>query len=100
MRRAWLSITLAGALIWAPSIWAGQVDLLDFGKIEAGMTEAEVLVRLGPPDKENFEGYTPGNALMKSYYYFSEPDRYQKITTVITFIGGRVARKERFYSQQ
>ena len=81
---------------WA---WAGQVDLLDFGHIENGMTEAEVLLRLGVPDRESFDGYTFDNALVKSFYYFSEPERYQNILTVIKFVGGRVVRKERVYRQ-
>lgn len=76
---------------------AGQVDLLDFGLIQRGMSEAEVLVRLGPPDLESFEGFSPNNLLIKSYSYFSEPGRSQDITTVITFKGGRVVRKERIY---
>jgi hypothetical protein len=75
------------------------VDLLDFGHIENGMTEAEVLLRLGPPDKESFDGYSFGNALVKSFYYFSEEERYQNILTVIKFAGGRVVNKERIYRQ-
>jgi len=74
---------------------AGQVDLREFGLIQEGMSEAEVLVRLGPPDHESFEGFTPNNLLLKSYFYFSEPDRHQDITTVIQFKAGRVVRKER-----
>jgi len=76
---------------------AGQVDLRDFGLIQRGMSEAEVLVRLGPPDHESFEGFSSNKLLLKSYFYFSEPGRYQNITTVITFKGGRVVRKERIY---
>lgn len=84
------------ALMVSP-VAAGQVDLVDFGLIERGMSEAEVLVRLGPPDHESFEGFSPHNLLIKSYFYFSEPGRLQDITTVITFKGGRVVRKERIY---
>ncbi len=86
---------LTAALV-APVV-AGQVDLLDFGLIKRGMGEAEVLVRLGPPDYESFEGFSPNNLLIKSYFYFSEPGRHQDITTVIKFKGGRVTRKERIY---
>ncbi|NIS63001.1 MAG: hypothetical protein GTO13_20580 [Proteobacteria bacterium] len=74
---------------------AGQVDLREFGLIQRGMSEAEVLVRLGPPDHESFEGFTPNNLLLKSYFYFSETGRHQEITTVIKFKGGRVVRTER-----
>lgn len=76
---------------------AEQVDLLDFGLIQRGMSEAEVLVRLGPPDHESLEGFSPSNLLIKTYFYFSEPGRYQNITTMIKFKGGRVFLKERFY---
>lgn len=84
------------ALLISP-VAAGQVDLVEFGLIKRGMSEAEVLVRLGPPDHESFEGFSPHNLLMKSYFYFSKPGRLQDITTVITFKGGRVVRKERIY---
>jgi hypothetical protein len=84
------------ALVASP-VMAGQVDLREFGLIQRGMSEAEVLVRLGRPDLESFEGFTPNNLLLKSYFYFSEPGRHQDITTVIRFKGGRVTNKERIY---
>jgi hypothetical protein len=92
-------------VIWIVSIatvsavGAVQIDLLDFARIDLGMSEAEVLVRLGPPDHESFEGYAPNRSLRKSFFYFSEPERYQNITTVIEFQGGRVIRKDRIYRQ-
>ena len=61
------------------------------------MSEAEVLVRLGPSDYESFEGFSSNNLLIKSYCYFSEPGRNLDITTVIKFKGGRVIRKELIY---
>lgn len=73
------------------------MDLREFGLISLGMSEAEVLTRLGPPDHESFEGFSPNNLLIKSYFYFSESDRHQGITTVIQFKGGRVIHKERIY---
>ncbi len=82
--------------VLAFSVTAGQVDLREFGLIQRGMSEAEVLVRLGPPDHESFEGFSSNDLLIKSYFYFSEPGRYQNITTVIKFKGGRVVHKERF----
>ena len=99
MKHCGFMVIMAFLLLIAASAWAGQVDLLDFGHIENGMTEAEVLLRLGPPDRESFDGYTFENALTKSFYYFSEPERYQNILTVIKFVGGRVVRKERVYRQ-
>jgi hypothetical protein len=90
-----LTIACLISLVAFP-VAAGQVDLREFGLIQRGMSEAEVLVRLGPPDHESFEGFTPNNLLLKSYFYFSEPDRHQEITTLIKFKGGRVVRKERF----
>jgi hypothetical protein len=84
------------AVLVAP-VLGGQVDLVDYGLIKRGMSEAEVLVRLGPPDHESFEGFSPNKLLIKSYFYFSEPGRHQEITTVIKFEGGRVISKERIY---
>jgi hypothetical protein len=91
-------LAMAGlvAILVSP-VSAGQVDLREFGMIERGMSEAEVLVRLGPPDHESFEGFSPNKLLLKSYFYFSDPGRYQNITTVIRFKGGKVIRKERIY---
>jgi len=89
-----LPIACIVAMLASPAA-AGQVDLREFGLIQRGMSEAEVLVRLGPPDHESFEGFTPNSLLLKSYFYFSELDRHQDITTVIRFKGGRVIRKER-----
>jgi hypothetical protein len=91
-----LTIAFLVAMLASP-VAAGQVDLREFGLIQRGMSEAEVLVRLGPPDHESFEGFTPSNLLLKSYFYFSEPRRHQDITTVIRFKGGRVTRTERIY---
>ncbi len=95
-RSSLLTITCLIAVL-ASSVAAGQVDLREFGLIQRGMSEAEVLVRLGPPDHESFEGFSPNDLLIKSYFYFSEPGRYQNITTVIKFKGGRVVHKERFH---
>jgi hypothetical protein len=97
MKRILLLIVFVLPVGFLPDANAGQVDLLDYGHIHVGMTEGEVLVRLGPPDLETFEGYTANNAVIKAYYYFSEPERYQQITTLIRFVGGRVFRKERIY---
>ena len=49
-------------------VLAGQVDLVDFGLIKRGMSEAEVLVRLGPPDYESIGGFPSNNLLFKSYF--------------------------------
>ena len=91
-----LAIVCLTSMLVSP-ISAGQVDLREFGLISLGMSEAEVLVRLGPPDYESFEGFSSNNLVIKSYFYFSEPDRHQGITTVIQFKGGRVIHKERIY---
>lgn len=97
MKMKYLLAMVSLITILVSPVSADQVDLRDFGLITVGMSEAEVLVRLGPPDHESFEGFTPSNLLIKSYFYFSEPGRHQDITTVIRFEGGRVTRKERIY---
>jgi hypothetical protein len=100
MKRALAFSLICAVALQAGVAAAGQIDLMDYGHIQDGMSEAEVLIRLGPPDRESFEGYTANNLLKKSFFYFSEPERYQNITTVITFIGGRVFHKERIYSHK
>jgi hypothetical protein len=97
MKKGLFFITMYLLAALVSPVAADQVDLLDFGMIQRGMSEAEVLVRLGPPDHESLEGFSTSNLLIKSYFYFSEPGRYQNITTVIKFKGGRVVMKERFY---
>jgi hypothetical protein len=97
MKKAIFLTTMCLIAMLVSQVAAGQVDLLDYGLIQRGMSEAEVLVRLGAPDHESFEGFSPNRLLLKSYFYFSEPGRYQNITTVIRFKGGKVNHKERIY---
>lgn len=97
MKKGFFLTTMCLIAMLVSQVAAGQVDLLDYGLIQRGMSEAEVLVRLGVPDHESFEGFLPNKLLLKSYFYFSEPGRYQNITTVIRFKGGKVNRKERMY---
>ena len=97
MRKSSLFLITCLIAVLASSVAAGQVDLREFGLIQRGMSEAEVLVRLGPPDHESFEGVSSNDLLIKSYFYFSEPDRHQDITTIIRFKGGRVIHTERIY---
>ena len=97
MKKGFFLSTMCLIAMLVSQVTAGQVDLLDYGLIQQGMSEAEVLVRLGPPDHESFEGVSSNDLLIKSYFYFSEPDRHQDITTIIRFKGGRVIHTERIY---
>jgi hypothetical protein len=97
MKMGYLLAMVSLLAILVSPVSADQVDLREFGLISVGMSEAEVLVRLGPPDHESFEGFSPAHLLIKSYFYFSEAWRHQDITTVIRFEGGRVIHKERIY---
>jgi hypothetical protein len=75
----------------------GQVDQNRFAKIESGMTEEQVQAILGVPD-EQYErcGESRYTRVCRLHYvYFSEPERAQKITTVIRFTNGVVFDKKR-----
>ena len=67
---------------------------MDFGvyiHLKRGMSEAEVLLRAGPPDQESVEGGR--YFVVKSLYYY--PTLADPYITTVTIRGGRVAALER-----
>ncbi|NWF93906.1 MAG: DUF4124 domain-containing protein [Syntrophaceae bacterium] len=86
---------------------SGFVPFDKFKHITEGMSEAEVLSRLGPPtqevrDEAEVKGYyTPGSmvkreVVIKRYYYIGDPDLGER-TTVIHFKNGVVTKIERIF---
>jgi len=59
-------------------------------RLQVGMTEGELLLRAGPPDRETIEDT---RAVAKSLYYY--PTSSDPFLTVVTVRGGRVADIER-----
>jgi hypothetical protein len=86
---------------------SGFIPFEKFKYISEGMTEAEVLSRLGPPTREVADemvvkGYFSKGLieqrqfLVKRYYYIGDPDLGER-TTVIHFSNGIVQKIERIY---
>jgi hypothetical protein len=88
--------SLAGATWSAATAVAGEVDMREYIMIDEGMTEAEVLYRLGPYDYET---------VFSDYYHFPIRRRWAYLPaygkrgwiTEITFdFRGRVQQIERY----
>lgn len=76
---------------------AGQIDTGTYIRLEKGMSEGEVLVRAGAPDKEIYfdsEAQRTTQSL-KQFFYIPGPDESDFHLTVITFQKGRVLDIER-----
>lgn len=88
---------LAGALAaLAATVHAGAVDLRDFGLLRRGMSEAEVLYRLGPYDHETVHHDHHHHVVRRTWYYI--PDGSYSgdwITTIHFDASGRVRSLER-----
>ena len=67
------------------------MDFDVFIRLQAGMTEGELLLRAGSPDYEGVENVR--HDIVKSFYYF--PTLANPYTTVVTLRGGRIANLER-----
>jgi hypothetical protein len=86
---------------------SGFIPFNKFIYLTEGMSEAEVLSRVGPPtqvtkDEIEVEGYftqkgiLKREVLMKRYYYIGDPDLGER-TTVIHFKNGVVTKIERIF---
>lgn len=84
---AFLALTLAPAL-------AGQPDARERGFIGKGMSEAEVLLRIGKPDHEAFIKNSKGQVEEKTWSYFPHP-RDPQTLTIFTLRAGVVVLIER-----
>jgi hypothetical protein len=86
---------------------SGFIPFTKFKYLTEGMTEAEVLMRVGQPtqivaDEVNTRarlgrsGLRKRESLVKRYYYIGDADLGER-TTVVTFSNGRVRRIERIF---
>ncbi len=86
---------------------AGMVDTVQYGNIQTGMKEKEVIERLGPPDRVQERQKSSecgkskracGKARIKRLIYTgTNPASGQKITTTIFLEKGKVVDKRRSY---
>lgn len=86
-------------LIFGSVSFADSVDMRDYNLISNGMSEAEVLYRLGPYDHETVATGFFNNILHKTWYYIprQDEDSNRRWITEIRFdSNGRVIARERY----
>ena len=85
------------AMIASVSLVAAQqpVDTHQFGLIQLGMTEEEVLQRLGPPAKITRGPYLTEAGTLEIGRQYHYPGTGRILPTVIIFAGDRVVKKEK-----
>ena len=71
---------------------ARGMDFNVFIRLQAGMSEGELLLRAGPPDYEAFDNSRYGGVKKSLYYYPTTSNPY---TTIVTVRAGRIANLER-----
>ncbi len=67
------------------------LDFDVFIRLQAGMSEGELLLRAGRPDSESVENFR--NDIVKTYYYF--PTASNPWVTAITLRGGKIVNIDR-----
>jgi len=91
------NILLFIIILFSSSTYSGSVDLREYGLLITGMSEAEVLYRLGPYDHEAI--YHDGHRYVqkKIWYYIPDGSYSGDWITEITFdSGGRIRELNRF----
>lgn len=84
------------ALLYGSVASADEIDMRDYIKLSKGMSEAEVLYRLGPPDHETVKSDYHQNVLRKSWFFIPLPQNTGKWITEIEFdSNGRIINLDR-----
>ncbi len=94
-RKKFILLILAILVMSTSVTLARRLDVKEYGFIEIGMSEAEVIMRFGQPDQVVIE--KTNGMIWKAFYYIPEPSQDQKIITIIHFKGSKVSSKERIY---
>ena len=88
-----LTVTLI-TLLWTLALQAGAVSLRDYGRLRLGMSEAEVLTRIGEPDRERI--INNDFTYQMIWYYIPDGSYSGAWTTTIFFdANGRIKKLER-----
>ena len=82
----------------APALAADVGDATQRKFIEEGMTESEVVLKIGPPDYESVDSGPHAKVLVKRWTYYPDPKDAQTIT-ILTLRGGIVSFVERTISR-
>jgi len=72
-------------LLYGSLASADEIDMRDYIKLRKGMSEAEVLYRLGPPDHETIRSDFYNNVLRKSWFFIPAQQSTDKWITEIEF---------------
>tara|TARA_R110000782_G_scaffold73615_1_gene147272 strand:+ start:1979 stop:2272 length:294 start_codon:yes stop_codon:yes gene_type:complete len=72
-------------LLYGTLASADAIDMRDYIKLRKGMSEAEVLYRLGSPDHETLKTDYHHNILRKSWFFIPAPQSSDKWITEIKF---------------
>jgi hypothetical protein len=91
-----LTIVVVALLLAVSSAFAADVRERKF--IREGMSEGEVLLKIGKPDSESVEVNWYGAPMMKRWIYLPHPDD-ARTTTTIVIREGRVAEVDRKLGQ-
>ncbi|MEZ5445821.1 MAG: hypothetical protein R3F45_08600 [Gammaproteobacteria bacterium] len=92
----WAPLALVGALWSAASAVAGEVDMRDYIMLEEGMTEAEVLYRLGPYDYETVYSDYYFLPIRKRWAYLPAYGKRGWVTEITFDHRGRIQQIERY----
>jgi|GEM_PF-1201604 len=119
IHRHGLTVAFGAGLLWGGAAAAGQIDSASYFALRTGMTESEVLVRVGEPDRVSYPSdeisarrsatllpSADGGAAVgvrshaqvhavKRWHYIPESSESDPHITVITLRGDRVAAIER-----
>jgi len=93
--KRFIVLILAILVMWVSVTSARRLDVNEYAIIHIGMSEAEVIMRFGPPDQVIIE--KTNGIIWKAFYYMPGPLQDQKIITIIHFKGSEVSSKERVY---
>lgn len=74
-----------------PAASARGMDFDVFIRLQAGMSEGELMLRAGKPDHESVENFR--HNVVKSLYYY--PTASNPYITIVTLSGGRITNLER-----
>ena len=92
-----MRLALAAALLMlAASCLAADAGQRKF--IKEGMSEGEVVLMIGEPDRETVESGPDAKILVRSWTYYPNPDDPQTLT-ILTLRGGVVSFVERTISR-
>ena len=89
-------ILLLLILLYGPLASADAIDMQDYILLRNGMTEAEVLYRIGPYDHETIKSDRYNYILTKTWFYIPPHNSTNKWITEIRFdANGKVVSRDR-----